>query len=105
MRPVAVPCIFSMRRAGVNAADTAAATPPRGPASFMKDTCHVWAEDGPLWQGMTEGEPPPMQLPLRRRLRPAGLDPDEGPAVELVGPGHDALGLGGGTPSLGAATA
>jgi hypothetical protein len=77
MGPVAVQCIFSMRRAGVNAADAAAATPPSGPASFMKDTCHVWAEDGPLWQGMTEGEPPPMQLPLQQRLRAAGLDPEE----------------------------
>lgn len=76
MGPVAVQCIFSMRRAGVGSGDAAPSGAPGRP-SFMKDTCHVWAEDGSLWTRMTEGEPPPMQLPIQRRLRAAGLDPDD----------------------------
>jgi hypothetical protein len=41
----------------------------------MRDTCHVWAADGDLWQGVTEGRPPPVALPLQRRVRTAGLEP------------------------------
>ena len=73
MGPVAVQCMFPMRRAAgpVDA-------PAEGGAqasAFMKDTCHVWSQEGDLWQGVTVGRVPPMPLPMQRRLREAGLDP------------------------------
>jgi hypothetical protein len=85
MGPVAVQCVFSMRRRGVQPSDVqAAAGPDRADApsqggdqaSFMRDTCHVWSGDGDLWQAITMGRRPPMALPLQRRLREAGVDPE-----------------------------
>ncbi|HET6964349.1 MAG TPA: DUF2889 domain-containing protein [Acidimicrobiales bacterium] len=76
MGPVAVQCIFSMRRAGAGPVDA----PGEGGAqagSFMRDTCHVWSSEGELWQGMAMGQAPPMPLPMQRRLRSAGVDPAE----------------------------
>jgi hypothetical protein len=72
MAPVALQSVFSMRG-------------PRrrqdGPASgagapFMRDTCHVWAADGELWQGITVGRPPPVPLPTQARLRANGVAPE-----------------------------
>lgn len=81
MGPVAVQCIFAMRRAGVRPSD-AGGDPSEGPpsagqASFMRDTCHAWSSEGELWQAVTEGRPPPMALSMQERLRDGGLDPDE----------------------------
>jgi hypothetical protein len=80
MGPVAVQCIFSMRRTGVSPTDAGGAentdSPPRGQASFMHDTCHVWSSEGPLWEGITLGRRPPMALPLQTRFREAGVDPE-----------------------------
>ena len=85
MGPVAVQCVFSMRRTGVQPsdaqgpddADAPSSTQERNNASFMKDTCHVWSNEGPLWEGIKLGRRPPMALPLQRRLRAQGVDPDD----------------------------
>lgn len=74
MGPVAVQCIFSMRRAGVTQDD--ASGPDQGRPSFMRDTCHVWSGEGELWQGISMGRRPPVALPLQRRLRQSGVEPD-----------------------------
>lgn len=76
MGPVAVQCIFSMRRPGASPVAQAATSGGSQP-SFMQDTCHVWSSEGDLWQGVTMGRMPPVPLPMQRRLRAAGLDPDE----------------------------
>jgi hypothetical protein len=81
MGPAAVQCIFAMRRAGVGPAD-AAPEGEGGGSSFMKNTCHVWSSEGELWQGVTVGQPPPVPLPMQRRLVESGLDPT---AVDLRG--------------------
>lgn len=73
MGPVAVQCAFSMRGGVVRPADAGAT----GPSSFMRDTCHVWASDGELWSGLTAGQPPPVPLPMQRRIRAAGLEPED----------------------------
>lgn len=78
MSPVAVQCVFAMRNAALGA-PAAGATggddQPAGVSAFMKDTCHVWAEDGDLWQGVTMGRMPPVPLPAQRRLSEGGIDP------------------------------
>lgn len=74
MGPVAVQCMFSMRRAGGPIAEAAAGGGSQ--PSFMRDTCHVWSSEGRLWQGVTMGRVPPLPLPMQRRLRDAGLDPE-----------------------------
>jgi hypothetical protein len=74
MAPVAMQSVFSMRKAAAGAADA----PTDGPVqavSFMKDTCHVWAADGEIWQGLKVGTPPPLPLVMQDRLRAAGVDP------------------------------
>jgi hypothetical protein len=80
MGPVAVQCIFSMRPPGSGPAQ--AADQGGSQNSFMRDTCHVWAAEGPLWQGVTMGRSPSVPLPMQQRLRDAGLDPDQ---VDLRG--------------------
>ncbi len=80
MSPVAVQCMFSMRRSspfpGGPGADAGNGEGTAGPSPFMRDTCHVWASDGELWQDVTLGRLPPPALPMQDRLRRAGLDPD-----------------------------
>jgi hypothetical protein len=81
MGPVAVQCIFPMRRSGGGPPE-----PPADPGSdagsgratqmpHMRNTCHVWAEDGEIWQNLLLGTPPPVPLPMQNRLRDAGVDP------------------------------
>jgi hypothetical protein len=72
MGPVAVQCIFGM--APANPVQSAASSGGSEP-SFMRDTCHTWAAEGELWQGVTVGRRPPMPLPMQRRLHDAGVDP------------------------------
>lgn len=76
MAPVAVQCLFSMRRSG----PVPAGGSGQGGSSFMRDTCHVWAEEGELWQAVTMGQSPPVALPLQERMRRAGLEPS-GPGL------------------------
>lgn len=76
MGPVAVQCMFSMRRSGpAPVGPEAAGGSPGGQSSFMRDTCHVWASEGELWQGVTVGRTPAVPLPMQERMRRAGLDP------------------------------
>lgn len=76
MGPVAVQCMFSMRHAGpVPAGPLPGGGAADGAGAFMRDTCHLWASDGELWQGVTIGRPPPPALPMQDRMRRAGLDP------------------------------
>ena len=75
MGPVAVQCIFSMLQPGGGPSSQ-----PGGGASqlsFMRDTCHVWSSEGELWQGVAAGRVTPIPLPMQRRLRDAGLDPEQ----------------------------
>jgi hypothetical protein len=69
MSPVAVQCAFPMRRASAPEGGTARV------GAFMKDTCHVWAADGELWQGLNIGRLPPIPLPTQKRFRDGGLEP------------------------------
>jgi Protein of unknown function (DUF2889) len=67
MAPVALQSVFSMRGRSRD---------QQGPApapTFMRDTCHVWAGDGDLWQGVTIGRHPPVPLPTQELLRANGV--------------------------------
>jgi len=84
MSPVAVQCSFAMRDSGLAARSVPFRSNEGGDgdhdavgafSAFMKDTCHVWAEDGEFWQGVTMGRVPPVPLTIRDRLRAAGIDP------------------------------
>jgi Protein of unknown function (DUF2889) len=75
MGPVAVQCVFGMR---------GSLSPSDGPAdrsaavshsAFMRDTCHVWAADGELWQSLATGGTFHQPLSMQNRLRESGLDP------------------------------
>jgi hypothetical protein len=44
--------------------------------TWMRDTCHMWSEDGELWPVLKRGERVPMPIPMVRRLVDAGVDPD-----------------------------
>lgn len=81
MGPVAVQCVFAMRRADPEPSSPWSDVPAAGNASgpgadvgFMRDTCHIWSEEGDLWQGVTLGRPPPVPLPVQRMMRDAGVD-------------------------------
>lgn len=75
MGPVAVQCIFSMRRSPAAAGEPAAPPADAGRPSFMRDTCHVWSGEGELWQAIEAGRRPPVALPVQDRLRQSGVDP------------------------------
>ncbi len=70
MAPVALQSVFSMRGPSRRRDGPASAAP------FMRDTCHVWASDGELWQGVTVGRHPPVPLPTQERLLANGVPPD-----------------------------
>jgi hypothetical protein len=74
MGPVAVQCVFPLRRPV--SGGSAQGSGSGGGVSFMRNTCHVWSEDGELWQNVSVGVSPPVALPLQRRLRDGGVDPD-----------------------------
>jgi hypothetical protein len=69
MAPVALQSVFSMRGPSRRRDGPASASP------FMRDTCHVWASDGELWQGVAVGRHPPVPLPTQERLRATGVPP------------------------------
>ncbi|MDA8045572.1 MAG: DUF2889 domain-containing protein [Actinomycetota bacterium] len=75
MAPVALQSVFSMRRVAAGVADAPTTGGPVQTVAFMRDTCHVWASDGEIWQGMLAGSPPPTTLVMQDRVRHAGLDP------------------------------
>jgi hypothetical protein len=79
MGPVAVQCVFPMRRSGPPsaAAPPEAGSSPAAQVPHMRNTCHVWAEDGEIWQGLSIGRPPPIPLPMQRRMREAGVGPEQ----------------------------
>jgi hypothetical protein len=78
MAPVAVQCRLSMgisdpvtfRSAGTGAVR-------RADISGMINTCHEWAEDGPLVAMADRGESPPLPIPVSERLQALGQDPIE----------------------------
>jgi hypothetical protein len=76
MGPVAVQSVFGMRGSVPRPGDGPAvrSVGPDQP-SFMRDTCHVWAADGELWQGLAMGASHPQPLPMQKRVRASGLDP------------------------------
>jgi hypothetical protein len=76
MAPVAVQSVFGMRRLGATRPGNQGRS-PSPEAYFVRNTCHVWSEEGDLWQGILVGHPPPAPLSLQQRLRDAGLDPGE----------------------------
>ena len=77
MGPVAVQCVFSMRRsAPLDERPSDDGQSATNAVSFMRDTCHVWASDGELWESVKLGQRPPMALPMQHRLQDGGLDPE-----------------------------
>jgi Protein of unknown function (DUF2889) len=70
MAPVALQSVFSMR------GPSRGRQGPASPSPFMRDTCHVWASDGELWQGLTIGRRPPMPLTTQELLRANGVPPE-----------------------------
>ena len=75
MAPVAVQSMWGfMERTG--------RTPPVGSPGREaglernRDTCHVWATDGPLFTRIDRGEPVGMPRTMQDRLRSKGIDPD-----------------------------
>lgn len=69
MAPVAVQCMWSMQPPGAPEGGA------RGETAFLRNTCHVWAEDGEMWDMVRRGEPIPVPIPVSRRMHDAGLDP------------------------------
>jgi hypothetical protein len=45
-------------------------------SSINRNTCHVWAEDGPMVDRIRRGEPVPTPVTIARRLEAEGLSPD-----------------------------
>jgi hypothetical protein len=43
------------------------------PAGVNRNTCHVWADDGPMADLMAQGIPVPVALPIARKLREEGI--------------------------------
>jgi len=74
MAPVAVQCGWSMRQL---AAGGDPAPRQLGEQTGLRNTCHMWAEDGDLWARAASGQPIPLPIPVRRRLSLAGVDPEE----------------------------
>jgi hypothetical protein len=80
MAPVAIQSIWSMQvvnkqHDGRSATPMAATTAERiGPS---RNTCHVWADEGPLIPRVLGGETVPVMLTVRRRLSELGVDQDE----------------------------
>lgn len=77
MAPVAVQSVWSMQamnrqEAGQPVAPMAATTEERiGPS---RNTCHVWADEGPMIPRLMEGEVVPVMLTVKRRLADLGID-------------------------------
>jgi hypothetical protein len=78
MAPVAVQCRLSMR---IDDPETFEAEQPgedlRARIAGMINTCHAWAEDGPLISRAERGEPPSLPIPITERLQALGRDPVE----------------------------
>ena len=75
MAPVALQCMFSMRSGSPGRDGEPAGGSFPAQSSFMRDTCHVWSEEGDLWQGVLAGQAPPIPLPMQARVSEAGLPP------------------------------
>jgi hypothetical protein len=74
MAPVAVQCQLTMRLDEPVAFGTG---DHRARISGMINTCHAWAEDGPLVAMADRGEVPPLPIPITERLQALGQDPVE----------------------------
>lgn len=81
MAPVAVQSMWSMRVAASEASVgfPSRMTPEqrRQNMEFNRNTCHVWAEDGPMYSNLVHGELPPPPMWGEQRLRALGRDPHE----------------------------
>jgi hypothetical protein len=80
MAPAVVQATWSMRSAQDASNDPAtreAAMKARNEARVRHnvDSCHVWAADGELTAVALSGVPTPVLLPLARRMKELGLDP------------------------------
>lgn len=81
MAPVAVQCAFPMRhgdqgdQGGVGEDAVGKKASRLGEQSFMRGTCHVWAEDGEMWQLVSSGQMTPGPIQTLERIRRAGVDP------------------------------
>jgi hypothetical protein len=81
MAPAVVQATWSMRSTRNRSNDPAtraAAIKARNEARVRHnvDSCHVWAADGELTAAALSGVPTPVLLPLARRMRELGLDPE-----------------------------
>ena len=81
MAPVAMQTLWaffhSVTEPGVEEDAQARAAGMRAGLERNRDTCHVWATDGPMFTSIAAGEPRHMMLSMRRRLEELGVDPDE----------------------------
>jgi hypothetical protein len=93
MAPVAIQSLWSMLTADDSTASagesaTEGETPvaigskPAAPdrrerMRFNLNTCHVWAEDGPMFSLIDRGEDPPLPIWAEERLQRLGRDPQE----------------------------
>ncbi len=90
MAPVAVQCRLSMRiNANEPVALTAGSGDLRARISSMLNTCHAWAEDGPLVARAERGEEVSLPIPITERLAALGKDPGEWRARQTGRPGLD----------------
>lgn len=88
MAPVAIQSTWSMMAGRSDGSNDGTPVRPPLPANpspeqlrerfaFNLNTCHVWAEDGPMITSIARGEEPPPPLWAVERMEELGLDPDE----------------------------
>ena len=73
MAPVAVQSLWGFYR---HTASAESAENGRGdPGTFERnrDTCHVWATEGPMFAALAEGQEPPIPIWAQNRLRERGV--------------------------------
>lgn len=74
MAPVAIQSVWSMHAASAQA-DPPAAADHRQRLGMNLNTCHVWAEDGPMFSLIDAGEDPPPPIWATERMVQLGRDP------------------------------
>jgi ATP-dependent Clp protease adapter protein ClpS len=78
MAPVATQSIWSMQQPAAGESPVAlTAAEQRERVLRNRDTCHVWASDGPMFGLLDAGELIPPPVWARERMKELGLDPDD----------------------------
>ena len=82
MAPVAIQSMWSMQEPAPGETAVSLDTRPARPTpaemrqrvSFNLNTCHVWAEDGPMFSALDRNEEIPLPIWAEERLEKLGLD-------------------------------